>query len=56
MRWLDNITDSAGMNLWKLQEIMMDRGAFWAKFMVSQRVGHNLVSEQLLTDVYKNVF
>ena len=27
MRWLDNITDSVGMNLSKLQEIVEDRGA-----------------------------
>ena len=27
MRWLDSITDSMGMNLSKLQEIVEDRGA-----------------------------
>ena len=27
MRWLDSITDSMDMNLSKLQEIVLDRGA-----------------------------
>ena len=30
MRWLDSITDSVGMNLSKLQEILEDRGAWRA--------------------------
>ena len=29
-RWLDGITDSVGMNLSKLQEIVKDRGAWHA--------------------------
>ena len=30
MRWLDSITDSRGVNLSKLQEILEDRGAWRA--------------------------
>ena len=48
MRWLDSIANSVDMNLSKLWETVEGRGPGMLQSMGSQRVGHNLVTEQLL--------
>ena len=48
IRWLDSITDSVVMNLSKLGEMVKDREAWHAQSTGLQRVGRDVVAEQLV--------
>ena len=46
MRWLDSLTDSVDVSLSKSKKIVKDREAWCAAVMESQRVRHDLATEE----------
>ena len=62
MRWLNSITDSTDMNRSKLMEVAKEGKPGVLQFMESQRVGHDLETEQQqqavrdVCDIFGNCF
>ena len=54
VRWLDSITDSMDMNLSKFWKIVEDRGACMLQSIGSQRVGHDLATQQQQQHIAKH--
>ena len=55
MRWLDSITDSIDMNMSKSQERVEHRGTWHAAVHESQRVRHDLETEQQKINILRTL-